>query len=191
MPAIGSLGPRFLEAGVTEFRASATRSRVFESTFGAHDYLRAAADFDWPSAPTADGRQADLRRFNGAPHSSAYTTHLVDPTRQHAYFVAFAPRFELAFGYVWNPADFPWLGIWEENLSRQFPPWNGQTITRGMEFGVSPFPETRDEMIARDRLFGAPCGRRIAGGATVDVTYCAVLRPARANPESPRTMIRT
>ena len=44
------------------------------------------------------------------------------------------------------------MGIWEENRSRLQPPWNGRTITRGMEFGVSPMPETRRAMIERARL---------------------------------------
>src|SRR5713226_3162285 len=39
-----TLGPPFLERGETEFRASATRSRVFEGRFGAADYLVASAD---------------------------------------------------------------------------------------------------------------------------------------------------
>ena len=28
-----------------------------------------------------------------------------------------SPASKLAFGYVWRRADFPWLGIWEENHS--------------------------------------------------------------------------
>ena len=28
------------------------------------------------------------------------------------------PRLQLAFGYIWKQADFPWMGIWEENHSR-------------------------------------------------------------------------
>ena len=51
------------------------------------------------------------------------------------------------------------MGIWEENRSRTHAPWNGKTIARGMEFGASPMPETRREMIERGRLFGAPCYR--------------------------------
>ena len=43
-------------------------------------------------------------------------------------------------GYVWERSDFPWIGIWEENNSRTNPPWNGRTVTRGMEFGASRFP---------------------------------------------------
>jgi hypothetical protein len=179
-----TLGPPFLEPGTTEFRASATRSRVFESTFGADDYLRPAADFDWPHGPMENGQPIDLRVFRAAERSSAFTTHLMDQHQRAAYFVAFAPAFELAFGYVWKPDDFPWLGIWEENRSRTQPPWQGKTVTRGMEFGVSPFPETREEMVERGRLFGVPCYRRIAAGQTMSVEYYAVVRRTRSIPES-------
>ena len=34
-----TLGPPFLQKGVTEFRASASRSKVFERAFGTADYL--------------------------------------------------------------------------------------------------------------------------------------------------------
>lgn len=179
-----TLGPPFLERGVTQFRASATRSKVFETTFGADDYLQAAADFDWPWAPGVDGRRVDLQIFTDRPRSSAYTAHLMDQQRRAAFFVAFAPACQLAFGYVWNPKDFPWMGIWEENHSRLSQPWNGHSLTRGMEFGVSPMPETREAMIARERLFGVPCFRRIPAGSTLDVEYCAVVERTQAIPDS-------
>ena len=56
-----TLGPPFLEHGQTEFRTSATQSRVFETAFGAADYLVAGADFDWPNAPRIDGGVTDLQ----------------------------------------------------------------------------------------------------------------------------------
>ena len=178
-----TLGPPFLEKGQTEFRASVTRSRVFESSFGAHDYLRPATDFDWPHAPGADGRTVDLRRYSAAPASDAYTAHLVDSAREHGFFVAFSPAARLAFGYVWRRRDFPWLGIWEENLSRSHAPWNSRTITRGMEFGVSPFPESRRAMVERARLFDTPTFRWIPAGAKVSVEYWCVSAAAEAVPE--------
>ena len=101
-----------------------------------------------------------------------------------AYFVAFSPAFQLAFGYVWKRADFPWMGIWEENHSREQTPWNGRTLTRGMEFGVSPMPETREAMVQRGTLFGVPTFRRIASGESVAVEYYALLQRAQAIPES-------
>ena len=171
-----TLGPPFLEQGVTRFDASATRSKVFETTFGADDYLRPSAEFDWPMAPRVDGGTSDLRTFAHAKRSSAYTTHLMNPARTLAYFFAHSPTINLAFGYVWKRDDFPWLGIWEENHSRAQPPWNGRTLTRGMEFGVSPMPETRQAMVERAHLFGAPCFRTIAAGDTIAVEYCAIAR---------------
>ena len=179
-----TLGPPFLERGTTQFRASATRSKVFETAFGADDYLKAAAEFDWPIAPALDGGAADLRVFNGAKKSSAYTAQLMDPDRPVAYFVAFSPSFHLALAYVWKASDFPWMGIWEENHSRVNPPWNGRTMTRGMEFGVSPIPEARDAMVRRGDLFGVPTFRCIAKKASISVEYCAILQPAHAIPES-------
>jgi hypothetical protein len=179
-----TLGPPFLEHGSTQFRASATRSRAFESAFGADDYLRPSADFDWPFAPRLDGGTADLRQFAGGERSSAYTAHLMDPNRSTAWFVAFSPAFNLSYGYVWRPDDFPWMGIWEEHRSRLHQPWNGQTISRGMEFGVSPMPETREAMIARGQLFGVPGFRRIPAGGTIEVEYRAMLQRVNAIPES-------
>lgn len=179
-----TLGPPFLDRGATRFRASATRSKVFESTFGADDYLKPSAEFDWPMAPRLDGGASDLRAFADAKQSSAYTAHLMDPNRDHACFVAYSPAFSLAFGYVWKREDFPWLGIWEENHSRTQTPWNGHTLTRGMEFGVSPFPETRHAMVDRGRLFDTACFRTIAGRSSQSVEYCAVVRQTSAIPES-------
>jgi hypothetical protein len=170
-----TFGPPFLERGTTQFRASATRSKVFETTFGANDYLEPSAEFDWPMAPGRGGRKADLRVLTDAPQSSAYTTHLMDQSQSTAYFVAFSPRFQLALGYVWKPSHFPWLGIWEENHSRMIPPWHGKTLARGMEFGVSPMPETREAMIERGMLFGVPAFRRVASGSSIEVEYRVVV----------------
>jgi hypothetical protein len=179
-----TLGPPFLEKGATQFRASATRSKVLESDFGTWDYLRPGAEFDWPAAPRAEGGVEDLQVYTKAPASSAYTAHLMDVRRVHAYFVAFSPAAQLAFGYIWRQADFPWMGIWEENYSRPAPPWNGETLTRGMEFGVSPMPESRRQMIDRGRLFGVPTYRWIPARGQVEVEYYAIARPATVVPDA-------
>ena len=73
--------------------------------------------------------------------------------------------------------------IWEENSSRTASPWNGTVLTRGMEFGVSPFPETRRRMIERGRLFDTPAYRWLPARAEVTVEYWAVVRPAADVPE--------
>jgi hypothetical protein len=178
-----TLGPPFVEKGVTVLRVSATRSKVYEHAFGADDYLVAGAIFDWPLAPRAGGGTADLRRFTSAAASSAYTAHLMDAARDDAFFVAFSPKARLAFGCVWKRQDFPWLGIWEENHSRRHAPWNGVTLTCGMEFGVSPMPESRREMIDRGRLFDVPTYRWIPAKSRVGVEYWAIVLDADVIPE--------
>jgi hypothetical protein len=179
-----TLGPPFLERGVTEFRAPATRSRVHEKPFGKDDYLKVGADFDWPMAPRSTEGFVDMRVYSNAPASSAFTTHLMDPGQEDAFFVAFHPGMKLAFGYIWKQADFPWLGIWEENQSRTGPPWCGKAITRGMEFGASPVPEPRREMISRGSLFGVPAYRWLPAKSRIEAHYWAVAFSAERIPES-------
>jgi hypothetical protein len=179
-----TLGPPFLEKGITQFRASATRSKVFEGRFGDHDYLRAGAEFDWPGAPRIGGGSADLRVFNDAPASTAFTSHLMDPGREDAFFAAFASASRLGFGYVWKQADFPWLGIWEENHSRTHAPWNGGSLTRGMEFGVSPMPETRRKMIDRGTLFGVPTYRWLPAKGRLEAEYWVITMRVDSVPDT-------
>jgi hypothetical protein len=154
-----TLGPPFLEKGVTEFRAPVTQSQVLEQGCG------------------------DLRRYTDAPVSGGFTTHLLDPARDTAFFVAWSPRSRLALAYVWRRVDFPWLGVWEENYSRTSPPWSGRTLTRGMEFGASPMPETRRQMIERGSLFGVPAFRWIPARTRVEVRYRALVSQAEAADE--------
>jgi hypothetical protein len=180
-----TLGPPFLVPGSTEFRAPATRSKVIETDFsGGKGYMRIGAEFDWPHAPRIGGGTVDMRVYTSAPVSAAYSAHLMDPHREQAWFVAYSPQSKLLFGYVWKRTDFPWLGVWEENHSRDFAPWNGKAVTRGMEFGASPMPETRRAMIERGSLFGVPGYRWIEAKRKLTVDYCAFLMPAGRVPES-------
>jgi len=181
-----TLGPPFLEKGRTQFRANATRSKVIENDFtGGKGYMKIAAEFDWPMVPLENGGHEDLQLLTNRPVSGAYSTHLMDPASPHAWFFAWSPTHRLAFGYIWKQSDFPWLGIWEENYSRTQPPWNGKTLTRGMEFGVSPFPESRRAMIDRNGLFGVPGYRWVPAKQTVTAEYRLFLVPADAVPPKP------
>ncbi len=174
-----TLGPPFLEKGRTQFRVTATRSKVNEADFtGGKGHTRMGAEFDWPMVPCVDGSFEDLRVFTNRPVSGAFTTHLMDAGREQARFTAWSPAHGFAFGYVWQRKDFPWLGIWEENHSRLSAPWNGVTLTRGMEFGVSPFPESRRAMIQRGGLFGVPGYCWAPARQKVSVRYRVFLVPA-------------
>ncbi len=172
-----TIGPPFLEKGKTVFHASATRSKVYEKVFapGGWDRFQRGAEFDWPTAPLASGGTSDMRVFVDSPVSGALTAHLMNPVSEQAFFTVFSPGLKTSFGYIWRRSDFPWLAIWEENYSRPQAPWNGQSLTRGMEFGASPFPEAREDMVTRSRLFGERCYRWIPARAKVTVEYCLFL----------------
>ncbi|MFB3826032.1 MAG: hypothetical protein ACE15B_04650 [Bryobacteraceae bacterium] len=179
-----TLGPPFLERGATQFRLTATRSRTADPSFtGGKGYMQPSVDFEWPHAPLAGGGTLDMQRYTELASSAAFTSHLMDPARELVCFVAWSPSFRLAFGYVWRRADFPWMGIWEENRFRTHSPWNGEAITRGMEFGVSPVPESRRAMIERNGMWGVPGYRWIPAKSRVSVEYRAALRPADRIPE--------
>ncbi len=174
-----TLGPPFVAPGKTEFRASATKSKTMESDFtDGKGYMAIDAEFLWPNVPCLDGTTLDMQTFVDKKVSGAFSTHLMDPMLEKAYFVAWSPESKLALAYVWQQKDFPWLGIWEENHSRESAPWNGVTVTRGMEFGASPFPESRRAMIDRGSLFGVPGYRWVPAKSKVQVEYAAVLQPA-------------
>jgi hypothetical protein len=176
-----TLGPPFLEKGRTLFEMSATRSKVIESEFApGADRFVAGAEFDWPLVPLAAGGLDDMRRTVRVDVSGGYTAHLMDPELDEAFFAAYHPDSETIFGYVWKRDDFPWLGIWEENHSREYPPWNGRTLTRGMEFGASPFPETRREAVERGRLFGERTLGWIPARSSVSVEYSLFIGRARS-----------
>ncbi len=176
-----TLGPPFVERAKTVFRASASKSKVIENDFtGGKGYMQIGAEFMWPMVPCLDGSELDMQVFVDREVSGAFSTHLMDPSSEDAYFAAWHPGSKIALAYVWKQHDFPWLGIWEENHSRTSPPWNGNTVTRGMEFGASPFPESRRKMIDRRGLFGVPGHRWVPARSKVTVKYSALLTPAES-----------
>jgi len=171
-----TLGPPFLEAGVTRLDMNARQSMVFPGDFGAAQPYKPGALFDWPLAPNKDGSTTDLRIQSSAERSAGVTCHVVDPGSEHGSFEAFHPQARVLFGYLWNRADFPWISLWEENRSRTFPPWNGNAVTRGVEFGVSPFAEGRRAMVERGSLLGVPTFRWLGARESATVHYSAFAR---------------
>ncbi len=167
-----TLGPPFLEAGVTTLNIKAPKSMVFPGDFGDEQPYKPGALFDWPFAPNKDGSVADLRIQSTAARSAGVTCHVVE----EGSFEAFHPPTRLLFGYSWKREDFPWISLWEENRSRMFAPWNGKAITRGVEFGVSPFAEGRRAMVERGSLLGVPTYRWLRARESATVHYSAFAR---------------
>lgn len=180
-----TIGPPFLERGQTQFSSTATRSKVIDADFNdGKGTQKRGAEFDWPFCPLKDGQTSDFRVFTDEQVSGGFTSHLMDPRNDQAYFLAWSPRSHLLFGYVWQRADFPWLARWEENHLRTEPPWNSLALTCGMEFGVSPVVESRRQMVDRGTLFGVPTFRWAPAQTTITASYCAFIRAADAMPKS-------
>ncbi len=175
-----TFGAPFLEPGVTRFDVSATRGHTFPGTFGAPQRLRSDTPFVWPEGPGKNGRPVDLRTLRKKPNSD-FTTQMMDPARDHAWFSALHPRRQLLVAYVWKRSDFPWLGNWEENRARHEMPWNGKTLARGMEFSSSPFPVGLRAAVATNRFQGQPTYRWLPARGTVHVDYALMIM--RVNPD--------
>ena len=133
-----TMGPPFLEKGVTVMDASLTRGR--------NNGDAAGREVAWPAGVAETG--IDLRKVRDVSSSGFVNNFLVDPAREFGFFAAFHPKRKLLFGYFFARKDFPWLNIWEAN--------NNDMLTRGMEFSDTPTHGTMREMVKAPKVFGTP-----------------------------------
>lgn len=145
-----TLGPPFIERGITHIEAATVRSALLDGT-----------DFDWQNRTYS--KLAKSSNF----HTSLLKTGEVEIRNEHL---------KLAIRYTFDVKAFPWLGIWEENCGRNTPPWNGRTITWGIEFGSSPFPESRAKRAARGHMWNTPTATWLPALSKRQVHYTAELR---------------
>ena len=144
-----TLGPPFVERGVTKLEAPIMRSAKLNE-----------GEFEWRD-----------RTYPSANKSADYHAHLLSKGEVKIT----NPRLKLAIAYEWNLQDFPWLGIWEENCDRTFAPWNGKTITWGIEFGASPYPEYRFRRATRGLLWAAPTAVWLPAKSKRKISYTMTL----------------
>jgi hypothetical protein len=185
-----TLGPPFIEPGLSRLDFPAQRSMVFPINLSEHQRYQPGAVFGWPVVPNKDGSVSDLRIFSASRNSAGVTGHAVDEDRVNGFFIAWHPGLEVLCGYVWRRADFPWISLWEENRSRAFPPWNGVTVAHGLEFGASPFAEGRRKTVERGSLFGLPTYRWLAAKGSLTAEYLAFARRSTVMPAEQPAEIR-
>jgi len=169
-----TFGPPFVEAGVTLFDMPAVKAHTFPGKFGEPMRLKQDAAFTWPLAPGAKTKTVDLRTLTKG--SSDFSTQLIDTTRKEAWFSAVNPKLGLGVLYLWKRENYPWVGNWEEYGGRLAPPWNGKSITRGMEFSNTPFPEGLRKAVDRGMFQGQKTFRWLPARSTIETafTICAV-----------------
>ncbi|MEK7474634.1 MAG: hypothetical protein AAB152_03270 [Candidatus Coatesbacteria bacterium] len=166
-----TFGPPFVEDGVTAFDTCATWGATIETSTARRHRLKLGAEWTWPMAPGEDGQPVDLRVFPTGEPSGDFTTQLMDPARKWAWFTAVNPKLRLLCGYAWKREESPWLGNWEERRDRLAHPWDGRTTTRGMEFGVSPFPLGNEAMRKMGKLRGTPTLATLRAGGWLASTF--------------------
>jgi hypothetical protein len=165
-----TFGPPFLEPDVTLFDMPATRGKVCPATFSSNMALRPDAEFDWPNAPTQDGSVLNLRTSTKGKYGH-YTAHLLDPALKTAFIAVSNPRLGLLVLYVFDRAEYPWVGNWEESCARQHVPWKGREFCRGFEFSSTPFPIPRRDTIANGPLFGESTYKWLPARSSISSKY--------------------
>jgi hypothetical protein len=169
-----TFGPPVVEAGVTLFDMPAVKGHTFPGVFSERMRLKSDCAFTWPLAPGANGKTVDLRTLT--PNSSDFSTQLIEKKRKEGWVSAVNPKLGLAVVYLWDRNDYPWIANWEEHLARSTPPWNGKSITRGMEFSNTPFPEGLRKAVDRGVFQGEKTFRWLPALSTVETnfTLCSV-----------------
>jgi len=170
-----TLGPPFVSSEDTRVFMSATKGITSSEAYGEQALLAFGKEFQWPLAPSSGGGEADLSHCLILKGFGVVASLLADPSR-HAQFVgALNTRERLLIAYCFRRSDYPWITIWEENCSREAPPWNSRTETRGLEFGSAPLPVTRQEAFARGSLLGTPTFSTVPARDRLTATYVAFL----------------
>jgi hypothetical protein len=173
-----TFGPPFLEKGVTMFDMPATRAHTYPVFFEKTPRLKMNAAFTWPKGPGIRGEKVDMRQISKKYRATSdFSAQLMDPKRKDAWFSAVNPRLGLLVAYCWTRADFPWIGNWEENYGRKSAPWNGRSLTRGMEFADTPFPMALRDAAARGRFHGLPTFRWLPARGRLTMCYNILLAP--------------
>lgn len=166
-----SLGPPFYaEAFWAE--SNCDRGVTHPHSFGAGASLVPDSETRWPFAPRRAGGFSDYRQaLEPAQIANDFTGFEVRAGDELGYLVAGNTDLGFALFYVWPRQFFPWMGVWDESHARIGKPWSKRTWVRAYEFGVSPYPLPRREMLAVPRLFDLPTYLVLPAGATLWVRY--------------------
>jgi hypothetical protein len=170
-----TLGPPYLDRYESSITMPGLKGVTDPNGYEGCELLASDAEFDWPSAPAARGGSIDLRQSFPAPGTGFVAGVQIDPHRDFGFVCAVNRKRRVAFGYLFARRDFPWVAIWEENLARKEPPWNGREQARAFEFGVSPLPLGREKTLQRGNLFGTPTMLRLPAKAEISANYAMFL----------------
>ena len=165
-----TIGGSFLEQGKTLTDMSATRSMTRSYASEAVDppdthNLADFKEFNWPMAPTVNGRPVDMRVAPTISPVMDQTTSLMDPARRLVFVTAFHPDKGALLGYIFRREEYPWLQIWDSY------PGSGRKSYRGMEFSTQPFDLPRREVIQTNAMFDTPTYRWLPAKSKIGSSF--------------------
>lgn len=169
-----TVGPPFLECGVTLVDLPATQAQVIQASYSDAMVLIPGAEFPWPIAPTQSGAMHDLRTTPEGRYCR-YTIQLLDPALEFAWTAIANPAKSLLLLYVFRRADFPWVGNWEERSHHTNAPWSGNTFCRGIEFSTTPWAIPKRETVTAGPVFGERTYRWLPAQSLRSVRYLTLL----------------
>jgi hypothetical protein len=162
-----TIGPPFLEPGVTVVDMSAQRAKTRpydpENEVLPHR-LPFDQDFIWPEAPGLRAPKIDLRETPTELNSLDHTTCLMDPSRPLVFVTMLHPEKRLVLGYLFKPQEYPWTQNWEN-----YPP--DKMLARGLEFSTQPFDVPRREVVQLNSMFGVPVYRWLPAHTTIESRF--------------------
>lgn len=170
-----TLGPPFISQRASAAFLPGTRGMTFPFGYGNRALLQSGKEFRWPNAPLRSGGRVNLENVLIRRGFGFVASALVDPRREWGYVCALNRKHRLLIGYCFRREDFPWVAVWEENRAHSAPPWRKRTETRGLEFGSTPIPSTRRDVVGRGNLFGTETFTCIPGLGRKTIEYVAFL----------------
>ncbi|MGH9514676.1 MAG: hypothetical protein ACRD3P_03245 [Terriglobales bacterium] len=172
-----SFGPPFCEEGFWA-NANCDIGTTHPESFGVGASLIPNTETRWPLAPQKDGGQRDYREpLRSDAQANDFSGFRMRPSDELGYFVAGNTRLKFAVFYIWPRSFFPWLGIWDEHHARAGNPWRQNVSVRAFEFGASPYPDSRRNLLSRPRLFDLPTYLVLRADNTLWVRYIMGIFP--------------
>merc|ERR1711924_459385 len=165
-----TFGNAFLRDCSTTFYCNADKGHTWPDPLGPLNAYATDVEFAYPDIPANhDDDKADveerqvrgkrMRDWRVSPHkdmSEGLCTLRVAPENRWGWLSAHNSRWQRKLTYVWQRADFPWLMNWEENSCRSDKPWDGRTLTRGLEFSSYAYALGRQRNVEIGKLFDTP-----------------------------------
>jgi hypothetical protein len=177
-----SLGPPFSEDGFWAL-ANCDMGTTHPQSFGPGASLVPGSETHWPLAPRKDGSVCDYRQpLADDARANDFSGYRVRRSDTLGGFVAGNRHLGFAFCYLWPQHFFPWMGIWDEKYAREAKPWNKRVSVRAYEFGVSPYPDTRQGLLRRPWLFDLPTYLMLPGNGALWVRYVMCVFPGVVEP---------